>query len=78
MCLAAIYWARIDKIYFACNRYDAAAIGFDDNEIYKELNLELHQRKIPVEQIMHDDAHTVFEEWMKKEDKKIYWQVWFS
>lgn len=72
MCLAAIYWARIDKIYFACNRYDAAAIGFDDNEIYKELNLELHQRKIPVEQIMHDDAHTVFEEWMKKEDKKIY------
>jgi guanine deaminase len=72
MCLAAIYWAHIEKIYFACNRYDAASIGFADDHIYHEMKLDLHERKIPLEQLMHGEAKRVFEEWMKKDDKTLY------
>ena len=72
MCLGAIYWARISKIYFACSRKDAALIGFDDDFLYKEIPKELNQRTIPIEQMMREDAMIVFQEWMEKPDKIDY------
>jgi guanine deaminase len=72
MCLGAIYWARINKIYFACSRKDAALIGFDDDFLYKEIPKELSQRTIPIEQMLREEAMNVFNEWMKKPDKIDY------
>lgn len=72
MCLSAIYWARLDKINYACSRYDAAAIGFDDDFLYKEINLNAAQRKIPIEQLNHDEGFSVFKQWLAKEDKTSY------
>lgn len=72
MCLSAIYWARIEKIYFANTRQDAANIGFDDEFLYEELKLDLNQRKIPSEQLLKTQANLVFQEWNEKEDKEMY------
>lgn len=72
MCLSAIYWARIEKIYFANTRQDAADIGFDDEFLYEELKLELNQREIPSEQLLKTQANLVFQEWKEKEDKEMY------
>lgn len=72
MCLAAIYWARPDKIYFANTKTDAAQIGFDDAFIYQEINCELIERKIPAIQILHSEAKLAFEEWQLKSDKTEY------
>ena len=72
MCLGAIYWARFDKIYFANTRTDAAKIGFDDDFIYKEINLSLAKRKLPLEQICRKEALKAFEEWENKPDKINY------
>ncbi len=72
MCLSAIYWARIKKIYFGNTRADAAKIGFDDDFIYREIPLPLHQRKIPMEQMMRDESLASFAEWQKKTDKIRY------
>ncbi|GIV31528.1 MAG: guanine deaminase [Saprospiraceae bacterium] len=72
MCLGAIYWARPQKVYYACTRHDAASIEFDDEFIYQELNLPLDQRKIPALQLLREEALPVFEEWVKMEDKVVY------
>ncbi|MEP7072411.1 MAG: nucleoside deaminase, partial [Verrucomicrobiota bacterium] len=56
MCLAAIYWARLEKVYYACTRHDAAAIGFDDDFIYAQLPLEPAQRTLPMEQIAQEES----------------------
>lgn len=72
MCLSAIYWAHISKIYFANNRLDAADIGFDDDFLYHEINVDLEKRKIPVSQIMHTEAFEIFNEWKNKTDKMKY------
>ena len=72
MCLGAIYWARPDKVYFGCDKKDAANIGFDDDFIYQELPLDLEKRSIPFEQINKDKAIEAFEIWNKKEDKIDY------
>jgi tRNA(Arg) A34 adenosine deaminase TadA len=72
MCLAAAYWARIDKIFFANSRADAAAIGFDDSLIYKEVALPLDLRQLPIQQFMRDKAFSVFTAWLNKQDKKPY------
>src|ERR1700750_985260 len=56
MCLGAIYWARIDKIYYANTKADAAAIGFDDHFIYQELDLPMEKRKLPHQQLLRDEA----------------------
>ncbi|GAA4732001.1 nucleoside deaminase [Flavisolibacter ginsenosidimutans] len=72
MCLGAIYWARAKKIYFANNRQDAAAIGFDDTMIYEEMNKPLNERKIPITSIAREEAIKVFEEWKIKGDKTLY------
>ena len=72
MCLSAIYWSHIDKIYYGNNRKDAAKIGFDDSYIYDELSLDLNKRKIPLEQINEKEAIKTFEEWEVKTDKTVY------
>ena len=72
MCLSAIYWSHIDKIYYGNNRKDAAKIGFDDSYIYDELSLDLNKRKIPFEQINEKEAIKAFKEWEVKTDKTLY------
>ena len=72
MCLSAIYWSHIDKIYYGNNRKDAAKIGFDDSYIYDELSIDLNKRKIPLEQINEKEAIKAFEEWEVKTDKTLY------
>ena len=72
MCLGAIYWARPQKIYFANNREDAAAIGFDDSMIYNEIQTPLTDRKIPIASLGREQAIKVFEAWKAKEDKTAY------
>jgi guanine deaminase len=63
MCLGAIYWARIDTIYYANTKTDAAAIGFDDDFIYKELELPMQHRKLQVVQLLRDEAAAAFKLW---------------
>ena len=72
MCLSAIYWAHIDKIYYGNTRVDAAKIGFDDNFIYDELVLDINKRKIPLEQINQKEAIVAFNNWDLKLDKIKY------
>tara|TARA_B100000686_G_C16465230_1_gene799145 strand:- start:98 stop:562 length:465 start_codon:yes stop_codon:yes gene_type:complete len=72
MCLSAIYWARIDKIYYANTRADAQKIDFDDSRIYSELLKDITKRKIPMIQIMRNEALKAFELWEKKTDKVKY------
>ncbi|MEK7256351.1 MAG: nucleoside deaminase, partial [Bacteroidota bacterium] len=63
MCLGAIYWARPKQIFFACTREDAAAIAFDDDFIYREMELPHEERRIPAVQILREEALAAFEEW---------------
>jgi len=72
MCLGAIYWSKIKKIYYACTRSDAASIGFSDDFIYNEIPKALHERTIPIEQVMWEEAMQVFKEWMLKPDRITY------
>jgi guanine deaminase len=66
MCLASIYWARIEKIYYANTRCDAAEIGFDDEMFYKELTLDMSERKVKMEQHFSEEAKKIFEEYIEK------------
>ena len=72
MCLSAIYWARVDKIYYANTREDARKIDFDDSLIYTELQKSIDKRKIPMIQILRNEALKAFELWDKKKDKVKY------
>jgi tRNA(Arg) A34 adenosine deaminase TadA len=72
MCLGAIYWAHLDKIYYANNRKDAARIGFDDDFIYQELELKPEDRKKPSEVFMQSEARKAFDMWQDKTDKTEY------
>lgn len=72
MCLGAIYWAHLDHLYFAGTKNDAAAVGFDDAFIYKELSLPIHERKLPTEEMMHNEALAPFKAWSEKDDKVEY------
>ncbi|MBR6606230.1 MAG: nucleoside deaminase [Prevotella sp.] len=72
MCLGAIYWAHIDKIYYGNDRKDAAQIGFDDDFIYSELSLEPNERKLPCEILMPQEAKNAFKMWTAKEDRTEY------
>ncbi|MGN0225435.1 MAG: nucleoside deaminase [Prevotella sp.] len=72
MCLGAIYWAHLDRIYYANNRSDAAAIGFDDDFIYKELELKLEDRSTPIINMMREEAMRAFSMWQEKDDKTEY------
>jgi guanine deaminase len=72
MCLGAIYWARLSRIYFANADADASKIGFDDSEIYHELAQPLSQRRIPMIQMMREQALLAFRAWENKPDKIAY------
>ena len=72
MCLSAIYWARIEKIYYANTRKDAQKIDFDDSLIYSEFQKNIDKRKIPMIQMMRNEAIKTFELWDKKTDKVKY------
>lgn len=72
MCLGAIYWARLKKVYYANTKADAKAIGFDDSFIYDELTLPQDKRKLPAEAMLRNEAIKAFEAWQDKEDKTEY------
>lgn len=72
MCLSAIYWARVKKVYYANTRRDAAGIQFDDALIYREVARPVNQRKIPMRQLLRNEALPVFAEWQAKSDKVRY------
>ena len=72
MCLSAIYWAGIRKIYFANNRGDAAEIGFDDSFIYDQIPLAPDKRTIPSVEMLRGEALSAFCLWQEKEDKVEY------
>lgn len=72
MCLGAIYWARPEKVYFACTREDAAGIGFDDDFIYDELEKNNNERQMPIVSLMREEALAVFRIWANKPDKTEY------
>ena len=72
MCLGAIYWARLDKIYFANNQQDAQHIDFDDSFIYEELRLPASARKLPSEVLLREEAIRAFEQWAAKSDEIEY------
>lgn len=72
MCLGAIYWARLDKLYFGNTKVDAAEIDFDDQFIYEELDLPLEKRKLKSEQLLQNEAIKAFEKWEKNASKVKY------
>lgn len=72
MCLGAIYWAHLDKIYYANDRKDAAAIGFDDDFIYQELELKNEDRHKKMELLLPEEAKKAFEMWAQSTDKTEY------
>jgi len=72
MCLAAIYWARIPRVFFANTRADAAEIGFDDDTIYRELALPIAERTVRMHPLLRDEALATFREWTRKSDKVRY------
>lgn len=72
MCLAAIYWARLDRVAFAATREDAAAAGFDDELLYHELSRSWEERKIATEQALHTQGRQVFEKWLANPRRIAY------
>lgn len=72
MCLSAIYWARLERLYFANTRTDAAAIGFDDEKICKEIGKPLADQRIPTTQLLAEEGIAAFREWEDKADKVPY------
>ena len=72
MCLSAIYWSHIDNIFYANTRDDAKKINFDDSFIYSEFSKKIEDRKIPIKQMLRDEALKAFELWNKKIDKIEY------
>ncbi len=72
MCLGAIYWARLSQIYFGNTKTDAAQIQFDDNFIYQELPKPMTERRIPMTQVLPEEALKVFKLWEQKSDKMTY------
>lgn len=72
MCLSAIYWSRIGKVFYANTRKDAARIGFDDDFLYRECALPLSRRKLVMKQLLRGEAMPAFVEWQRKPDKIPY------
>ena len=72
MCLGAIYWARLSRIYFASTAEDAATAGFDDSFIYSELKQPHARRQIPTLQMMREEALAAFRAWADRPDKIPY------
>lgn len=69
MCLGAIYWAHLDRMYYGNNQHDAAKIGFDDAFIYRELELPIADRRLKAEELLPEEAIQAFRAWEEKADK---------
>lgn len=72
MCLAAAYWARVDRLVFGATREDAARAGFDDAAIYREVGLQPDARALPAARLLGEEAAVVLEEWLAKPDRVPY------
>ncbi len=72
MCLSAIYWSHISKIFYGNTKKDAADINFDDDFIYQEIPKAPQERKIPMLQLSRSEALKAFELWTEKADKITY------
>ena len=72
MCLGAIYWARLDRVYYANDRKDAARIGFADNFIYDELMIDPDKRNKQFSVLLPEEGRRAFDMWMEKRDKTEY------
>lgn len=72
MCLSAMYWARVKRVYYGNTRKDAAAIEFDDDFIYTEVSLPIEKRKLPMKQLLRKEALAAFTAWKNKPDKVRY------
>jgi tRNA(Arg) A34 adenosine deaminase TadA len=72
MCLGAIYWSRLDRVYFGNTKVDAAEIGFDDHFIYDEIETPLSDRKLPMQQLLAQEAIVTFQEWSAMDSRVDY------
>jgi guanine deaminase len=72
MCLAALYWARVERVHYACTRADAARAGFDDELLYAELERAPGERKLPLVPLLREEGLAAFEAWMSKLDRTPY------
>ena len=72
MCLSAIFWARLDRMYYANTRHDAARIGFDDDHIFQEINRPIENRTMPTIRLLANEAREAFQEWQEKTDRIEY------
>jgi len=72
MCLGAIYWSRLDVVYYAANRKDAAEIGFDDDFVYSEFAKSINERKIKMNCCLRNEVLAVFKEWFSMDNKVLY------
>jgi guanine deaminase len=72
MCLAAIYWAHLDHVFYANTRQDAARVDFDDESIYREVALPVGKRTLKMKQLLRGEALAAFAEWQQKPDKIRY------
>lgn len=72
MCLGAIYWAHIDKMFYGNTKIDAKNIGFDDSFIYDEIDLRIEDRKLKSRQLLSDEAIKAFQDWENNTDKISY------
>jgi tRNA(Arg) A34 adenosine deaminase TadA len=72
MCLAAAYWARVDRVWYAAGRDDAAAVGFDDAFLYDEIGLPIEGRKLPMQQLLGGAAIDVMRAWLARPDRIPY------
>lgn len=72
MCLAALYWARIGRLFYAASRLDAREAGFDDDLLYREICLPPDQRVLPASQVLREEALLALDEWKAKSDKIGY------
>lgn len=72
MCLGAIYWARPERVFFAATQDDAAAAGFDDRFIYRQIALPHSERSIPMMRMVHEQSARPFTEWVNQSNKTEY------
>jgi tRNA(Arg) A34 adenosine deaminase TadA len=72
MCLGAVWWSRIDRVWFACTREDAAAIGFDDERLYREVARPLAQRELRLTPLLREEALAAMGDWAARGDRRTY------
>ncbi|NEQ32183.1 MAG: nucleoside deaminase [Leptolyngbya sp. SIO4C5] len=72
MCMATIYWAKLDRVYYANSKEDASDYGFNSGTIYEQIALPISERSLPMSQLMQDKAVAAFKEWANKTDKLTY------